>query len=86
MPTGMMVDITKVNVQYIPGGGGMTEDILHASTAANCHPTNGGWYYDNNANPTKILMCPATCAKIEADDLGQIDILLGCETIDIPPF
>jgi hypothetical protein len=81
---GEMIDFTKVNVQYIPGDGGPPEDILHAKTAADCDPLHGGWYYDDNNNPTKILMCPATCAKIENDNQGKIDILLGCDTKEIP--
>jgi len=82
---GGVIDFGKVNVQYHPGNGGPAVDILHAQTAAQCDPVNGGWYYDNNAAPTKIIMCPATCMTLEADDLGTIDILFGCPTIDIPP-
>lgn len=82
---GETIDFNKVNVQYVPGAGGAPKDILHAKTAADCDPATGGWYYDNNAAPTKIVICPATCTTIEADDMGKIDILLGCETVDIPP-
>jgi hypothetical protein len=81
---GEMIDFTKVNVQYIPGDGGPPEDILHAKDAADCDPVHGGWYYDDNNNPTKILMCQATCMKIENDNQGKIDILLGCDTKEIP--
>jgi Mg-chelatase subunit ChlD len=82
---GGAIDPQQVNVQYIPGNGGPAQDILHAQSAADCHPVDGGWYYDNNAAPTKILICPATCTIIEADDLGKIDILFGCPTVNLPP-
>jgi hypothetical protein len=82
---GEMIDYKKVNVQYIPGGGGMAVDVLHANTPADCDPVTGGWYYDNNAAPTKIVICPATCGTIENDDKGKIDILLGCQTVELPP-
>jgi hypothetical protein len=82
---GGMIDFNQVNVQYIPGSGGTAQDILHAQDAADCDPVQGGWYYDNNAAPTKILICPATCMTIEADDLGKIDILFGCPTVNLPP-
>jgi hypothetical protein len=75
----------QVNVQYIPGNGGAPVDILHAQSAADCDPVQGGWYYDNNAAPTKILICPATCTTIEADDMGKINIVYRCPTINLPP-
>jgi hypothetical protein len=85
IPDGANADLGKVNVQYIPAGKGPPEDVLHASTAAQCDPVAGGWYYDDNASPTQIVMCPATCAKIANDAQGKVDILVGCETVDIPP-
>jgi hypothetical protein len=82
---GTMIDFDKVNVQYLPGNGGAPVDVLHADTAAQCDPVNGGWYYDSNTAPTKILMCPATCNTIKNDQAGKIDLLFGCPTKDIPP-
>jgi hypothetical protein len=82
---GGVIDFDKVNVQYIPGNGGPPADVLRAQSAADCDPVQGGWYYDNNAAPTKILICPATCMTIEADDMGKIDILFGCPTVNLPP-
>jgi hypothetical protein len=82
---GEMIDFQKINVQYIPGAGGSPQNILHAKTAADCDPVSGGWYYDDNASPKKVVMCPATCSVIEDDNKGKIDILLGCATMDIPP-
>ena len=37
-----------------------------------------GWHYDNNANPTTIILCPATCTKVTNDAKAKIDIVLGC--------
>lgn len=79
------VDFNQVNVQYLPGGGGQAVDILHAKDAMQFDPVSGGWYCDNNAAPTKIELCPATCANVEKDENGEIDILVGCATKDIPP-
>lgn len=82
---GETIDFKKVNVQYIPGGNGVPVDVLHANTEADCDPVAGGWYYDDNAAPKKVVICPATCSKIEKDSVGKIDILLGCETVELPP-
>jgi hypothetical protein len=40
-----------------------------------------GWQYDDRGNPSKILLCPATCASLRADYKASIEILLGCATI-----
>jgi hypothetical protein len=74
------LDFTKVNVQYTPGGG-MPVLLGNVANAAACDPQSGGWYYDNPANPTKILLCPATCSTVQVDPSGAIEILLGCDTI-----
>jgi hypothetical protein len=81
-PAGQTFDPNLVNVNYTPtGGAGMP--IYHVNTAADCG-AQGGWYYDNNANPTKVLVCPSTCSTIQADPNGKIDIVFGCDTIDVP--
>ena len=42
---------------------------------------NNGWYYDDFADPQRILMCPQTCARFEALQAASIDIRFGCTTI-----
>jgi hypothetical protein len=37
------------------------------------------WYYNDNANPTKIVFCPATCDAAGKDTGGKIDIAVGCK-------
>lgn len=82
-PDGQTFDPTKVNVKYTPGGGGEVA-ILNVATPADCGML-GGWYYDNPAAPTTILMCPGTCDTLKADANGKIDVLFGCETEIKPP-
>ena len=45
---------------------------------ANC--TTGGWYYDDFANPTRIILCPSSCSAISGDSGGRVDVELGCTT------
>ncbi|MBI4706291.1 MAG: VWA domain-containing protein [Deltaproteobacteria bacterium] len=40
----------------------------------------GGWYYDDPVQPTKLLLCPATCQLAKGDTEAKIQILLGCKT------
>jgi len=79
-PDGGMPDYGKVNVQYTPGGGGMAEEISNYQDKAHCPASGDGWYYDDPAAPTQILLCPATCTKVSGDSTGEVDVVLGCKT------
>jgi hypothetical protein len=79
-PAQGMLDYGKVNVQYTPGNGGMAQLIGNVANAAACDPATGGWYYDNPAMPTKIILCDKQCTTVSADASGKVDILLGCAT------
>ncbi|MCC6555434.1 MAG: VWA domain-containing protein [Polyangiaceae bacterium] len=74
-------DFNAVNVQYTPGDGGQPVVIPKVANEAACPPSGLAWYYDDNASPTQIILCDGACAQISADATGQIDILLGCETV-----
>lgn len=81
MPTpapGETIDPAKVNVEYTPGSGGNPSTIGQVSDAAAC--TSGGWYYDNPAEPTKIVLCPDTCQAVQSDTEAKIRVVLGCAT------
>jgi hypothetical protein len=78
-------DYGKVNVEYTAGNG--TKSVIpYVKAAGNCGP-QGGWYYDadpaNGGKPTKVEMCPATCAMLKSDPKGRIDVLQGCSTVTI---
>jgi hypothetical protein len=43
----------------------------------------GGWYYDVDpamGRPTRILTCPATCARLQAEPSATVEIRYGCAT------
>lgn len=78
MPTaagGTAIDPSNVAMQYTPQGGTPTT-VPHVTDAAAC--SGDGWYYDNNANPTKLLLCPTTCATAQGSQGGNVEILVGC--------
>ncbi|HEY1556024.1 MAG TPA: VWA domain-containing protein [Kofleriaceae bacterium] len=75
------VDYNEVNVVYQPGNGGQPVTLPYVMDAANCPANGNGWYYDNPAAPTEILLCSSTCTTIEGDMTGEVDITLGCATI-----
>jgi hypothetical protein len=74
------IDYGKVNVEYTPGGGNPAV-VFNVADLASCDPVLGGWYYDSAANPTKIILCPASCDQVLADINGTVKILVGCATI-----
>jgi hypothetical protein len=81
VPTQGTFDKNLVNVQYTPGGGGPVQTIGKVNDQASCPPGGMAWYYDNNTTPTLIHLCPDTCGVVSVDTMGQINIILGCETI-----
>lgn len=75
---GQKVDPTKINVNYTPAGGARMT-LGRVSDAASCGAVPG-WYYDDPVNPTRILLCPASCnsASVEVD--ATLEVQLGCVT------
>lgn len=84
VPDGGMIDPARVNVQYTAMPGTSAQPILNVSSAAGCGQ-KGGWYYDAPQNPTKITLCATTCAAIQSNTGGKVDVLFGCETVVKPP-
>jgi hypothetical protein len=74
-------NVTAVNVIYTPGGGGPAQTLPYVGSQAQCPATGNGWYYDNAANPTQIILCSATCSVVAADTAGSVAIELGCATV-----
>jgi hypothetical protein len=76
-PAGETLDPSKVNVKYVSGATAST--LGQVPTAADCGAA-GGWYYDDNVNPTKITICPSTCSSVQSDPAANLKIELGCST------
>lgn len=75
-PDGQKLDANKVQVIYTPATTG-AEEVPRISSLAACASTpNGGWYYDDPDHPSKITVCPCTCARFQA---GRVDVRLGCK-------
>jgi len=73
------LDYGLVNVRFMPDGGN-SEVIPQVASASQCG-ADGGWYYDNPAAPTKVLLCPASCDLVTSVNQAAIEIVLGCQTI-----
>jgi len=75
-PDGMKLDPEKVQVVYTPASGAAEEVPSVASFNGCANTPNGGWYYDDADRPSKITVCPCTCARLQA---GRVDVRLGCK-------
>jgi hypothetical protein len=72
-------DPSTVVVNYTPGGGAVATALTQVTDQSKCGSVANAWYYDDNANPTKILFCPSTCAGAGADTAGKLEIAVGCK-------
>ncbi|MCC6215452.1 MAG: hypothetical protein IT376_11350 [Polyangiaceae bacterium] len=83
-PAGQQLDPGKVNVELIDTTNGIQTKFYKVSDAASCDPVLGGWYYDDNTTPTRVIACPQSCTQIKAVATGNVNVLFGCATETIP--
>ncbi len=81
---GVEVNLNLVNVNFTPSGGGAPSTLAQVGDAAACSD-RAGWYYDDPANPSRIILCPSSCTTVTADAMAKLDILLGCATVTEVP-
>jgi hypothetical protein len=81
-PAGKTFDKEKVNVDLESNG--MKENIGWVQDASACHPELGGWFYDSNDMPTRILTCPKSCDKIKGTTNGSVSVAFGCARKPVP--
>lgn len=80
-PPGEEINYNAINVQYTPNGG-MPKLLPQVANPGACPAAPElAWYYDNPGAPTQILLCPGACDTISADTKGQVDVVVGCDTV-----
>ena len=72
---GETIDFDKVNVDFVDSNG--QKDRIAQDTACN----DTGWHYDNPDDPSKIILCDASCAAVQEDLGGSLKVAFGCDTI-----
>ncbi len=79
-PDGKPFDPAQVNVEFNDGlGGGF--DVGYVESADDCESVDQGWYYDDPAMPTTIIVCPQTCVAIQGVIGSGVSVVLGCATV-----
>jgi len=81
IPESGQPDFARVNVYFTETD--TAEVLYYATDAAGCDAGKGDWYYgrDDAGHPTKIIACPATCARFQAATTGKVTIGVGCLTV-----
>jgi hypothetical protein len=39
---------------------------------------HGGWYYDDAANPTRVVACAPSCRVMQSDHHAKVEVAFGC--------
>ncbi len=80
-PSSGTLDPSAVNVTLSSPSGNQT--LFKVANAAACGPM-GGWYYDDDLNPTRVLLCPTSCTMAQpqlATNMTKVLISFGCASI-----
>jgi hypothetical protein len=75
--TGQELDYQRVNLGVCDAGG-VAKPTFHVETPSQCGP-DGGWYYDDPANPQSIVLCEASCATVSVPG-AELHYTVGCAT------
>jgi len=82
--SGNFLDFDKVNVRFSPSSG-TGQEFQKVANAAACTPGKNLWYYDDEAAPTQVLLCPDTCKMVTSDGMAKVDIVLDCKHTVVMP-
>jgi hypothetical protein len=80
-PSEGTLDFDSVGVEYIPGINEPAEPVERVDGASDCGEISGGWYYDDPAEPSRIILCPASCELVQSGtENAEVRVVLGCIT------
>ncbi|MBM4359203.1 MAG: hypothetical protein FJ096_13945 [Deltaproteobacteria bacterium] len=74
-PNGQAIDSEKVVVKLVDAMN-QTTTFTKVGDASKC--VGNEWYYEDNLNPEKIVLCPSACTTVQNTTGAQIKIDVGC--------
>ncbi len=81
-PRGQTLDPAQVNVDFFDTQNASLIDLGYVENPAACAGVPHGWYYDDAANPSTILLCPQTCTQVQGfPAMSRVSIQFGCATV-----
>jgi hypothetical protein len=73
------VDPTSVDIEFTAGKNDPPVSIHRVGSLAQCGESTGGFYYDDPAAPTRLILCPASCEEVKGGTAAsKLDVVLGC--------
>lgn len=78
VPSAASADPTKLAVSFSATGQAPTK-FTQVTDASKCASVKDGWYYDDPARPTKIILCPGTCGTVKTTVGAKVEALVGCK-------
>jgi hypothetical protein len=73
-----LADPDEVRLDYSSSTQPTPIPLPRTESAETCQDRHG-WHYDDNAAPTRLVLCPASCETAQSDTLVTLEVLLGCE-------
>jgi hypothetical protein len=77
-PNGQAVQPNQINVIYTPGDGS-DEVLIGKNDEPNCVD---GWQFDAEG---RVVLCTNTCSVAQNDPGGTLELLFGCDSVDVEP-
>ena len=72
-----------VNIEFDPDGGS-SRVLFYVGTLGGCDPETGGWFYDDESNPTVIALCPRSCGDFLSAPAARLTLVQGCSGPRLP--
>lgn len=77
------IDFGAVNVAFRDGSAAQ-QTFFYVKSADSCAlSADDGWYYDDAAKPTHVVLCPQTCERVNAANTPKLSINFGCKRNDV---
>lgn len=75
-----IINPENVTITYSPGSGSSEEfSRVSSDMAADCNDDNEFYFeYNSDDQPNRIILCPATCGRAQADQQATLQIDFGC--------
>lgn len=71
-------DPSKVAVKFTSASA-PAKLLTQVTDASKCASVPDAWFYDDNAKPTRILLCPSTCSAAGTTTGAKVTAELGCK-------
>lgn len=75
LPDPQTFDASSMAVSLVSGSGD-ADAVQQVAGPADCGA--GGWRFDDPAAPSKVVLCPSTCAALRADPGAEVELHADC--------